>query len=123
MSDIASKILFNPVSVFSFYYDMSGDDLFYDGRSVDEVKEEYDTDLVDMFYEINQRRPDSWYKSYRVKSFISNLQSIGIDCQDELRDHLIDHKNDSNRGLDLADEVLADILEYFFNFEESDSDD
>lgn len=87
--------------------------LFYDGESVADMKEEYDTDLVDMFYQICRRKPNSWYKSYRVRDFIIDLINGGINNQDELRNYLIDNMDKRKKGLNFPDEILDDILKHF----------
>lgn len=87
---------------------------FYDGRSIKETAKIYgDSDLLEMFLEINERNPNSWYKSYRVTDFISDLGRRGIYDEDGLRAHLIANKCDPTRNLNFAEEVLADILSYF----------
>lgn len=100
------------------YYTDSDDDsddgwdceTFYDGKPLKVMRKEFPyTDLLDMFYEINVRNPDSWYKSYRVRTFIDKLSTKGIDSQSELYDYLMKHGD--NHQLDLAEEVIDDIKE------------
>lgn len=86
---------------------------FYDGKPLKVMRKEFPhTDLLDMFYRINVRRPDSWYKSYRVRDFIHDLYAKGIQTENCLRIYLMSKGEDHN--LNLAEEIICDIKRHLY---------
>lgn len=84
---------------------------FYDGKALSDMKTDFPhTDLLEMFFEMNETRPDSWYKSYRVRDFIIEILGKGVENQIDLLRYL---KKDLKNGSFLPEEILMDIYAYF----------